>query len=683
MLEWVHRKQVVVWSQLLWCLVPVSSSMISGTKIRVGYYLSTKIRKTYTKKLLQQNNNKLREFKRFQKFHDDDRESVKIRLDEDLESDDIQLDFNLDHLTEEDLNGCISKAAQEFFSQGDADGIFNVPVDPEIVDEVRNFVKSNRSYLPNDPKIEEESQEVLNQLLEMGMADNDPELWQELAVEAGATMQEYAKNYYLQRIPFDVLDKVGQKSGDFDIEINRRKEPKRGRAYSNSDPKPITSIQDGEDLERDWESHSQIGNQDSEIEQESDEFDPHEPELASEEVVTFNSRDLSPTFNEEDIDYGVVNFMNYLVDRAGYLKDEEFPYEQQMPPEGATEIIEMGMWRLRPLMNDVFSTLVANVEGTWRHHLGLGDLRLYPIEQKWKIMDSMDRDFKHNGESYSKIPNPEEDDKKFPRLLVENRYYTTVAFRKLHIEVAYRQDGVRILHVVMFPRPSYELPIFQMDVVEFDERITFMCMDMGPVTYDRKLPVEYSEMMKVLMNQNRLRPTAREDLPEWAQEIFSDYCLMFRPTCSFDIHAFIRYVLAMLKVHMVMAQNSPQLEEEADTAEPAQEDEDEQDEEKTDDVKSRRDTKAIRQEVDACHKRMCEQHLKNLKTRRMLESSFGKKMTEDYMTKCMFDYHEDGEQWQLDRIRLFLDAWSKEQLGVSQVELEKAESAGVGVAQES
>jgi hypothetical protein len=36
--------------------------------------------------------------------------------------------------------------------------------------------------------------------------------------------------------------------------------------------------------------------------------------------------------------------------------------------------------------------------------------------------------------------------------MVENRIYSSRVFRKLHLEVAWRQDGLQVLHGVFFPR---------------------------------------------------------------------------------------------------------------------------------------------------------------------------------------------------------------------------------------
>lgn len=40
----------------------------------------------------------------------------------------------------------------------------------------------------------------------------------------------------------------------------------------------------------------------------------------------------------------------------------------------------------------------------------------------------------------------------YPRLMIENRIYSSRVFRKLHLEIATRQDGLQVMHMVLFPR---------------------------------------------------------------------------------------------------------------------------------------------------------------------------------------------------------------------------------------
>ena len=61
-------------------------------------------------------------------------------------------------------------------------------------------------------------------------------------------------------------------------------------------------------------------------------------------------------------------------------------------------------------------------------------------------MDSLDKD-KHSGKwSYMDLPDPAKGAEGYPRMLIENRAYCTKVFRKLHIELAHRQDGLQVQH---------------------------------------------------------------------------------------------------------------------------------------------------------------------------------------------------------------------------------------------
>ena len=46
-------------------------------------------------------------------------------------------------------------------------------------------------------------------------------------------------------------------------------------------------------------------------------------------------------------------------------------------------------------------------------------------------------------------------------------------------------------------------------------------------------------------------------------------------------------------------------------------------------------------DIDAAHKRYCEQHLKNSSTRNVLASAFSDELADEYMSKVMFDQTED------------------------------------------
>ena len=61
-----------------------------------------------------------------------------------------------------------------------------------------------------------------------------------------------------------------------------------------------------------------------------------------------------------------------------------------------------------------------------------------------------------DGYGYVDIPDPQKGEEGYPRLMVENRMYSSRVFRKLHLEVAWRQDGLQVMHGVLYPRSVQE-----------------------------------------------------------------------------------------------------------------------------------------------------------------------------------------------------------------------------------
>lgn len=64
--------------------------------------------------------------------------------------------------------------------------------------------------------------------------------------------------------------------------------------------------------------------------------------------------------------------------------------------------------------------------------------------QGYLYLDSMDPKQEYGDWSYADIEDPERTDSRWPRMQIENRCYQSREFRKLHMEVAYRQDGLEV-----------------------------------------------------------------------------------------------------------------------------------------------------------------------------------------------------------------------------------------------
>ena len=161
-----------------------------------------------------------------------------------------------------------------------------------------------------------------------------------------------------------------------------------------------------------------------------------------------------------------------------------------MSAEEASAALAMGTWRLRPRVSPVLEALVSQIESAWRVILG-SDLGLDALPQRYRYMDSLDpggsQPLSHQ------FPDPEKGDARHPRLQVENRAYRSHAFRKLHLEVGVRQDGLQVVHCVMYPRLEFDLPILSMDLVANGDRVTLAIVDPCPVNDSLTLPPFYAK----------------------------------------------------------------------------------------------------------------------------------------------------------------------------------------------
>ena len=191
------------------------------------------------------------------------------------------------------------------------------------------------------------------------------------------------------------------------------------------------------------------------------------------------------------------------------------------------------------------------------------------------------------------------------RLVIENHCYQTPQFRKLHLELAKVGSGLDILHCVMFPHPTYALPMFGADLVgRSSGRINAAIVDLSPIAGDRSLPAGYETAL-----HNAVKPDFAEprELPAWG-DIFSQHCIFVRPQGEAEDQAFIDWVRTVLTLHCHQARQASPLTAAEDIA-----------------------------AVVAGQQNYCAKQQKNDKTRRILEKSFGLDWTERYMTTMLFD----------------------------------------------
>ncbi len=240
---------------------------------------------------------------------------------------------------------------------------------------------------------------------------------------------------------------------------------------------------------------------------------------------------------------------------------------------------------LRLTQNSLMGTLADRIEAIWESHL---DLSPYPIPEDLGYVEGT-----LQGE----------------RLVIENHCYQSTHFRKLHLELARVSDRLHILHCVMFPRITYDLPIFGADLVGKMQGISAAIADLSPVRLSpvsgvRSLPPAYEQALSCLPAPTFLNPRA---LPEWG-DIFSQFCVFVAPQDAAEEAQFLQRVESMLIHHCELANATQPLL-----------------------------SATSRNSVQAGHRYYCEKQRQNDKTRRILEMSFGEVWAERYMRTMLFD----------------------------------------------
>jgi phycocyanobilin:ferredoxin oxidoreductase len=286
----------------------------------------------------------------------------------------------------------------------------------------------------------------------------------------------------------------------------------------------------------------------------------------------------------------------------------------------AAELLRLGTWRLRGAAAPPVEALAAALEGGWRLAAG-DDLALCALPRRWRYWDSLDpgggRPLAHQ------LPSPAKGAPGFPRLQLENRAYSTTPFRKMHLEVAARGDGLSVLHAVVYPRliPAYDLPILSIDLVAVGGRVTLAVADPCPVSADLSLPSFYAAGVAELQARHGVATNRR--VPEWGGEIFSQLCVCASPEAPADVAAFLKYAIALSAFHCNIGRLAAPVGAVGGSG-------------------SGPGSAAARRAagVAAGHARYAAAQLRNDKTRRVLEAALGPEATEEYMATVMFDVEE-------------------------------------------
>lgn len=301
-------------------------------------------------------------------------------------------------------------------------------------------------------------------------------------------------------------------------------------------------------------------------------------------------------------------------DLAGAVSDRNRHYAKSLSPMEAAAALGMGTWRLRPKVDPVIETLVSQVEGVWRVVLGDDLQGCDQIPERFIYLDSLQSTDPSRRFSFL-LPDPPKDDPAWPRFEAENRAYSSYAFRKLHLEVAVRQDGLQIAHCVMFPRKTFDLPIVCFDLVSFEGKVSLAIIDACPVSRNLSLPGFYVQAMTDL--QSKYGVAGNRSLPEWGEAVFSPYCVCMRPETASQLSSFIKYSIALTNFHVTIGRLANPITGQGGAA-----------------------AMQRSSEIAESHQRYREKQLENDKTRKVLEKAFGSQVAREYMEIVMFDNEE-------------------------------------------
>ena len=186
---------------------------------------------------------------------------------------------------------------------------------------------------------------------------------------------------------------------------------------------------------------------------------------------------------------------------------------------------------------------------------------------------------------------------------IENQFHKAKGFRKLHVEIAEFSNSLKILHVVFFPDPNFNIPIFGLDLVKVNEIITAAIVDLSPVSSSIN-----NELESQLINANKDNFGIKRKIPEWG-EIFSQHVFFASLKNKEDQNYFYKIVDEYIKILVNYSTN----------------------------LLPDEDPKNL-QERTYFQKKYCIQQMKNEKTSMVLLKYFDKKWVDRYIKEILFDF---------------------------------------------
>mmetsp|Transcript_46502 Transcript_46502/g.116296 ORF Transcript_46502/g.116296 Transcript_46502/m.116296 type:complete len:495 (+) Transcript_46502:432-1916(+) len=293
-------------------------------------------------------------------------------------------------------------------------------------------------------------------------------------------------------------------------------------------------------------------------------------------------------------------------------------YMGDISPFKIAEEVGLGTWELRGALDLKLEVAAAQVEALLRDVLH-EELSGAAVDSSHKYADSLEMQLPEEElarleKEGRAVPDPLKGEPGYPRFTIENRVYYSNVFRKIHMELAVRQDGMQVFHFVMYPWPAFDVPIFSLDMVSFNGNLTLAICDCCPVSADMSLPSIYQQGLAAIQQEF----SVDRKVPDWGEAIFSKQCVLVRPDSAIEVGAFIKYTLSALSLHLQISRLvAPLPKEEMPRMEG----------------------------IWQAHQRYSHKMLENDKTARALEASFGKEWSAEYMRRMMFD-SADPDIWE-------------------------------------
>jgi hypothetical protein len=251
------------------------------------------------------------------------------------------------------------------------------------------------------------------------------------------------------------------------------------------------------------------------------------------------------------------NFSSYVKCFGTYENDEievisdSITSENQMNPKSISpSLVGLGLWRLRTIISPKIASFASHIEGIIRQccfNDGLNIEPLYEFEY-WDTLDPngeidvTDPFFGCSGFSYTKNKANK------PRLQLENRIYSTRVLRKIHIEMMVRQDGLHALHLMVYPRLEFDLPILRMEVFTKNNEFIQGTIDTSPVRWDTSSPGPYMKSINRLTRNLSISPTLH--ISEWGQNTYSSLYVSENLSTLAESNTFITYACSLTRFHL-------------------------------------------------------------------------------------------------------------------------------------